>query len=70
MQIDTKMLEKIMAAKGVRSISELSRLANIHRNSITPYIKDNKEIISEVPLKISKALNIDPRLLLKKEEII
>ena len=67
--MNVKTLKKIMSAKGIRSISELSRFANLHRNSIAPYLNNGREITSEVPYKISKALNIDPRLLLKEKEI-
>lgn len=69
MIINSKQLKNIMAKQGIRSFSELSRKASLHRNSLIPYLKEERDILSEVPFKISETLGVDPRLLIKEQEI-
>ena len=67
--ISTERLKKIMSARGIASISELSRQSNIHRNSLSPYLKQEKSILNEVTEKIAKALQVDPLLLVERREV-
>lgn len=69
MKLNTANLDIAMKRASVSSIAELCRLANIHRNSIEPYLKQERSIYQDVIEKISLALSVTPESLIKSDLI-
>ena len=59
-RIDTAAIKRLMEAKAITSFSELCRLANIHRNSLQPYLKGESSVYSSVFERICKTLDTNP----------
>lgn len=64
--------EKLMhfASKlGLRSINEICEAANVHRNSLTPYLKGDRSPYTQVMLDLAAALKVSPDdLIIKTSE--
>lgn len=56
--LDIDKLKQVSKKAGINSLSELCRKANIHKNSITPYVKRKRSPFTQVVLDISRLLNI------------
>jgi transcriptional regulator with XRE-family HTH domain len=63
--MDTAILELAMQRAGIASLSELCQKAGIHRNSLAPYLKQERSPYSSVFEAICVALNISPKRLLR-----
>lgn len=68
--LNIHVLNQKMASRGIRSLSELSNLAGIHRNSLAPYLNGSRSIYASVFERICGALGAYPAELIKSEKVL
>lgn len=68
-KLDTNKLRRAMQARNIKSISALSAIAGIHRNSLTPYLNGQRSAFAPTILSIARALGVSPSELLVDSNI-